>query len=848
MKMNLAQSIDSWGSKILAATLPESARRKIEAFLDSISDSRLLVWDIKTVLFILACVGIFTVFVALDYSGSSNEKWDQYIVDSTQISNNQPLLGTAKWIRFDEWCLGTPCLRSQYLHNFEMNNPAVGYGHSSLLMGTPVNDITSYVKPQLWGFYLFSFERGLSFFWYYKYFGMLVTFFLLLKILSKNNFWMSVAGSLWLLYSSYIQWWFSTPGTELIICASMIIICGLYVFISRNSLAIIVCSLLLSLFSVAFVLTLYPPYQVSMGYFILAVFGGMLWKTASKELLLDKLYLRIAGAAFVLVVVGVLTQHFLALSKDSISIMAATEYPGNRISTGGVISMSKYWGGFFDFIYSETHLPAIWGNPCEASSFILLYPIIVVALAIDVWKKRNIDGFTIVLIVYILFVTLWMLTGYPEFIAKITALNRVRENRATIGIGVANIALIVRYLSGDRKLKEVRSDGTQADGGSGKSNKKKKSESSSKRASTVSSVGSNLFSLETLVIVVLSFAGIYWFGSYFNAENANFFATRQIVIVGIVVAVMGGLILAHARFVFMTLVVGFVLWTNFLINPLTKGMPALTEKPLMKALTEIRSSDPQAKWIAYGSNILANYLIAAGVDVVNGTKFIPDLAMLKIIDPTGANMKVYNRFAHIHCLSFNPDSKDPDAIKLILDNDDAYTLCIDPMSKQLNDIGVTYIMSNRTLSKGALAKWTPLYDDAINGMYLYKRRTSTVNDSELLYSKMRVLPIAQFRVENLRMAANTAHDRFIVTGWAYDLAEDCVPSAVYADVNGYPVEGHFGFDDPSAPEEKFRKGGFRIEIPYTRLGTGQTEFHIQVMNKDKSGYATGTTPLGVTLN
>ncbi len=846
--MNISESLDKWGLSIYEAALPESVRKSFDAFRNRISDERLIVWDIKTVLFVLICLGTFTFFVGNNYSGSSTEKWDQYIVDSTKVNANKPLLGTAKWIRFDEWCLGTPCIRSQSLNGFNLQNPALGFKESPLLMGAPVHEITSYVKPHLWGFLLFDFERGFSFYWYWKFFGIMIGMTLLLKIISRNNFWMSLAGTLWILYSSYVQWWFSTPGTELLVAGCFICISALYVLLSRSTSAIIISIVVLTISSLTFVLTLYPPYQVSLGYLILAVLGGVAWKNYSKEILHDKLILRIAGVVLMFAAIGFIMSHFLTACKDSIAVMAATEYPGNRISTGGVISMNKYWGGFFDFLYSESHLPPIWFNPCEASNFVLLYPIVLIAMIIDKIKGKKIDAFDVVLLVYIVFISLWMLTGYPEFIAKITALNRVRENRALIGIGVGSIFLIIHYLSGDRSRAAAATAApvVAAETGDAKSKKKKKQAQASRAMSA--DISGNYLNLGVLAIMVVTFGLMYWFGNSFNAENKNFLSDKQIFGISFAVSVLSALILAHARFLFSTIIVGLVLWSNFMINPIAKGMPAMTDKDLMRNITEIRAKDPDAKWIAYGSNILANYLIATGVNVINGTKFIPDMDMYKVLDPDGSHKKVYNRFAHVHCLPFNPDSKNPDDMKWIIDNEDAFTLCIPPRSKGLRDIGVKYIMSNRTLWKEDLEYWDPLYEDAVNGMYLFKRRESTRKDSEEQLAKLKEVPMATFRVENMRMAANSTHDRFVLTGQAVVAADNAIPGAVYADVNGHLVEGSLGLPDPSATDPRLRNAGFKVEIPYVRLGTGYSEFKLRVFTKDKSGYATSATPLGVTLN
>ena len=78
------------------------------------------------------------------------------------------------------------------------------------LYSLPVRHYTMVFRPQLYGFFLFNLEWAYAWYWNMKVFGLLVSMFLLLRVLTRNTG-LALFGSLWLFFSSYVQWWFSCP-------------------------------------------------------------------------------------------------------------------------------------------------------------------------------------------------------------------------------------------------------------------------------------------------------------------------------------------------------------------------------------------------------------------------------------------------------------------------------------------------------------------------------------------------------------------------------------------------------------------------------------------------------------
>ena len=78
------------------------------------------------------------------------------------------------------------------------------------------------------------------------------------------------------------------------------------------------------------------------------------------------------------------------------------------------------------------------------------------------------------------------------------------------------------------------------------------------------------------------------------------------------------------------------------VNPICIGTSPLYETKISQAIQEIKMEDPDALW-AGNTNITSQYLIANGVDCLNGVHTYPSFGWLKKIDPEGKYDYIYNR-------------------------------------------------------------------------------------------------------------------------------------------------------------------------------------------------------------
>ncbi|HEX8077397.1 MAG TPA: hypothetical protein VF511_06245, partial [Chthoniobacterales bacterium] len=216
---------------------------------------------------------LFIASVALQLHGSSIAIWNDVLNDSATPSG--VLFSTPKTVRTDEWLAWTPALLAQARHNppFPVENANIGAGKAPLLINLPARHYSMFFRPQLYGFFIFGLETAYSFYWNVKIFGLLLSFFFLLRLLAPGHFWLSLFGAAWVFFSAYTQWWFSCPPMlpEMLSSWALAIFCAIQLFKQQSPLMRILLCALLVISIVNFTLCFYPPFQIPLVYVGLAL-------------------------------------------------------------------------------------------------------------------------------------------------------------------------------------------------------------------------------------------------------------------------------------------------------------------------------------------------------------------------------------------------------------------------------------------------------------------------------------------------------------------------------------------------------------------------------------------------
>ena len=617
--------------------------------------SPLINFDKKTIGFLLILFATYLLFGALKIHTSNIAFWDLYF---GKQKSEAVIVGTPRFIRMDEWVMLTPSAMSQYALGLPLENPSIGGGSASLVFGLPVKDISMVLKPSTWPYYVFDMERAFAFSWNFNVFFFVAGMFLLLMLLTKNNFWLSFAGAFFIFFSAGIQWWsyfLSIPMAYL----NGIVISFIYLLYSVHARSFIVASLTLCICSFSFLSFLYPAFQVPLVYLYALVLLGYFLREKNFQLIAQHWKTKSAIAGIFLVILCVVLVHYFSLAKDTFETMMNTAYPGKRVSNGGDLVDGKLFADFFGLFMTDSHVPKLWQNICEVSAGVMYFPIIFYGLAYHFFRHRKTDWLLVSLSGLVLLLLAYILLGFSPWLSKVSLFASSTSYRALPVLGVANSILLICFL-GSNRVRFRESDFSWLE----------------------------LFVLSAAILVFMLTVS-----SNINQLTGNFFTGLQVTLATAII-VITYLLARYKDLKFATPVLcAMLLLTtvhNVAANPLTRGLGPLLNNPLTLASGEVNRRDPGFGWAVFGTNKnLPQLLKPNGIYVFNGIKLVPPLEKLRVLDPARQYEPVYNRYAWVTMQSYI-DSKD--SVIFQQDFTDAYNIFIDPCSPRLTQLGVKYFV------------------------------------------------------------------------------------------------------------------------------------------------------------
>ncbi|MDP2990627.1 MAG: hypothetical protein Q8O57_08700, partial [Kiritimatiellota bacterium] len=424
---------------------------------------------------------------------------------------------------------------------------------------------------------------------------------------------------------------------------------------------------MLAWFGVAFLLTFnYLPYLVTLLYLIIFVFTGMaltrqgLGATGNEMAVgthgpdtadgreAPRLHIHwpigIRWACALLAVLCILGMGaYVAVNNwETIAIIRDSDYPGQRFSSGGGLTI---WHLFRGNVLSIKPPQQWWDfNPCEGAAFFLVFPLVIAALLRDWWRTRKPPNALILGISgYIAFLLIWNLIGFPELLARWTLMDRAPPFRTLIGLGIADIFLLSVYVSHRRQLIPA----------------------SRKDHVTPWIVGALWIAFH----VALGFKASRYFPDY---------SLNTALIGGLFTMALAPLFYLAPRLVLPAIMLASIL-TTYHVNPLARGGTTfIQENPLSQ---KIRAIDQEAQkqgrqpvWIAYGDAALPNLFRMIGSRALNGVHAYSQLELWKTLDPEGHFRPAYNRYAHV--VFEAPDV--PGDFKIHLIHNDRVAVCLHP--------------------------------------------------------------------------------------------------------------------------------------------------------------------------
>jgi hypothetical protein len=636
----------------------------------------LIRFDRRVRLTLLVGFLLFAVQVGFKLHGSSIGMWNQQVIDSPAAHPGE-LFGKAHLWRADEWFVSTPWTLSQVAQGMPWHSENIGGKDAAALAGV-AKGLPVALRPALWGFLVLDLERGFAFDWNYYTTAIFFAVFFVLLLLTDNHYLLSLVGAAWITWSAYNQWW---DGMGALIPTCAVIIGVSYLLFASTTTGVIVGALVTAYFSVSLAVSLYLPWLVGFGYLMLAIVVGLMLDRSRRDAFRARFRLRAGAALLALALIAAGTAAWYLPLRETIQAMAHTEYPGKRVVTDAYLTTwPRVFSGFYDAWYGEKNFPVSFRNVCEASSMILLFPVVLLALAAGRLRKLSVDRLLVTLLLFCLGMLGWMTLGLPAVVAKVTLLDRAPPLRCTAALGVASILLTLVYLSreGARPTGRWRIAGP------------------------------------------LVCAALLLLHGWRLHQMDPFFTWSKIALITAWGTAVSFALLERRVVLFSALILAMIA-PNWLIHPTGRGLGAFLEKKLWTRVRDMNRQEPSARWAVFGNVEVANFLKTTGATVINGSNFVPDLERWKPLDPDGSLLPKYNRYGHTHLMA----GHDAQAKFFVHDGSadlgfppDRVYISVDPCSEQFRGMNVRYLAFSPEPADKAYTCLTPIGVES--GVHLYR--------------------------------------------------------------------------------------------------------------------------------
>ena len=103
----------------------------------------------------------------------------------------------------------------------------------------------------------------------------------------------------------------------------------------------------------------------------------------------------------------------------------------------------------------------------------------------------------------------------------------------------------------------------------------------------------------------------------------------------------------YSKALFSIGVIFVVLMAGATVNPLRYGVTDITESPILQAVKRVNSEENGIWLVTDMPYPIPEYLVMAGVPLINSTNTYPFLERWKMFDEEGKYEDIYNRYAHI---------------------------------------------------------------------------------------------------------------------------------------------------------------------------------------------------------
>ena len=475
---------------------------------------------------------------------------------------------------------------------------------------------------------------------------------------------LSLFGSSLIWFSMFTMWW---SIVSYLLTAPAIIVLFYYFIKEQNRLKRLLIGALLAMAGAHYIVSLYPAWQVPMGWIMVSLMAWVLAEDTSwmKYKLVDWAIF----AADVLFMVSIVARY-LYVDQEYLTAIMNTVYPGSRVSYGGY-ALDKLLGYYASYITPLGGYP----NPCEMSVIFGVFPLGFALMAYVQYKCKFRNK-----LLWFLFVPTMILFCYasfelPQIVAKLLMLTYSIPVRVADYLGVALAYILIVCIS-----EIIDQDGMP-------------------------------YYLSFAICGLCSIPAIM--NTWANNAGLKMYLLAVVVVLSLI---MEGIIVAgkkNSKIWTVTMAIGAFCFAvdGLSVNPVTVGLDALTSKPVYAEIRQIVEKEPESRWAALDNIATGNYLLSAGAPTINSVNFIPNMDLWKKLDPKGEHEEVYNRYAHFILSLSETGETDYNLIQADL-------MQITVNEKDFDLMDLDYIYSNEPVKGIWKDKMELLYDH--NGSMIYK--------------------------------------------------------------------------------------------------------------------------------
>lgn len=390
-------------------------------------------WFGRLDLFSLVVLLLGVVYAGLAWTPSSYG----LVLSKIGLKGEGLVAGKPKGIRSDEWAVWTPYTQAAVNNGFERFNQTSPYAEDLRNFNSlPLKDWALPFKPQFWLFFLadpataFSVSHAL-------YLVLFLTgYHRLLRAFGFSPGW-SAGASVLLFTTSFVQMWWTTVGPVMAVFPWLLLL----VLTPWPPLARGLAAFWLTAFWL--LAHLYPPMIISLAFAGLALLAAF----RPEALHPKRLAAPLAGAALA----GGLAWLYLS---DMIPVMAATVYPGARVSAGGELSVWHVLSQVLpSLMVTTSYQPLLAANVCEAAAVgSWMLPLLLVFADHRAWAARLAAGTPedrrrlwrlAILLAMLAAMTAWQVAPIPAWAGKVLLWHMVPGGRMLFASGLLALVIVL---------------------------------------------------------------------------------------------------------------------------------------------------------------------------------------------------------------------------------------------------------------------------------------------------------------------------------------------------------------------------------------------------------------------